>query len=156
MGSLNLLAIGLGGIAAAFALFVLLPKLFMLGLRDSLEGRVKHRYADASQVLFVEYSANSYGVLSKGATQWRGNGALVITKSELCFFQFLLERPLTLPLSRITGLSLVHKHLGKATLMQLLRVDFETKTGRDAIAFWVPKPEELKGLIDEARRAMLA
>jgi hypothetical protein len=147
MSPLSVLAIALAALAGAFVLFVLVPKGLLAALRDSLEARVKHRYPD-SPLVFADYTANSFGIQSRGALQWRGNGALVMTEGELCFFQVLSQGELVIALDRITGLSLVREHLGKATTSHLLRVEFRGEQRADAVAFWVPRPQELKALID--------
>ena len=60
-----------------------------------------------------------------------------------------------IPLSRITALEVVHKHLGKPTTSQLLRVTFTKHGDVDRVAYWLPKPAELKKQI-EARAAYTA
>lgn len=147
MSPLSVLALALAAVAGAFVLFVLVPKGLLVALRDSLEARVKHRYPHAPLV-FAEYRANTFGIESRGALQWRGNGALVMTDRELCFFQVLSEHELVIALERITRLRLVHQHLGKSTTSHLLRIEFRGEQRPEAVAFWVPKPDELKALIE--------
>src|SRR5688500_5510960 len=101
MSPLSVLAIALAAIAGAFVLFVLVPKGLGVALRESLEIRVKHRYPN-TPLVFAEYAANSFGIESRGALQWRGTGALVMTDRELCFFQVLSEGELIIALERIT------------------------------------------------------
>jgi hypothetical protein len=148
LSSLDYLAIALGVIVFAFVIFVLLPKALLLGLRDSLEKRVQHRYPDPSELVSVEYRVSSFGVKARGLGQWRGNGALAITRDELRFFQFLPQRELTLKLSRVTGLSIVSSHLGKATTSDLLKIEFATEREPGAIAFWLPDPQALKAKLE--------
>jgi hypothetical protein len=137
--------------AFAFVVFVVLPRALLLGLRQSLEARVKHRYPAEGQLLWVDYSANFFGLYSRGGMQWRGNGALVLTETELAFFQMIPERVLVIPIARITALDVVSKHMGKSTpSSHLLRVTFSAKQGgEDAVAYWLPKPAELKGRLEE-------
>lgn len=153
MSSLENLAIVLGVLAFAFVVFVLVPKGLLIALRDSLEQRVKRRYPDASALVAVEYQASSFGVRAEGLGNWKGNGALAVTKDELRFFQFLPQRELTLKLPRITGLEIVHSHMGKATTSELLRIEFTTDRGAGAIAFWLPEPKRLKQKLEEFRKA---
>jgi hypothetical protein len=148
MSTFTMLAIALAALAFAFVLFVVVPKALLTGMRGSLEARVKHRLQPDAKLVYAEYAANSFGVESRGAMQWRGNGALILTEKTLAFFQLFVERELVIPLERIKALRLVHKHLGKATPSQLLRVEFEGKQRLDAVAFWVPKPAELKALLE--------
>jgi hypothetical protein len=151
MSALTILAIALAALAFSFVVFVLLPKALLKGMRGSLEARVKARLGAGATLVHADYGASSFGVESRGALQWRGNGALILTEKTLAFFQLFAERELVIPLERIQALSLVHKHLGKVTSSRLLRVEFRANEQLDAVAFWVPKPEELKALI-EARQ----
>lgn len=147
MDSLTVLAIAVVALAAAFVLFVLVPRAVLAGFRESLEARIKHRYPNDPPA-YAEYAANSFGVESRGVLQWRGNGALVLTDAELCFFQILVDGALVIPLERISALHLVHKHLGKETPSRFLRVEFRGESGPAAVAFWVPGPEQLKSSIE--------
>ena len=148
MSTLTILAIALAALAFAFVLFVLVPKALLKGMRQSLEARVKGRLSAGATLVYEDYTANSFGVESRGVTQWRGNGALILTEKSLAFFQLFVEQELVIPLERVQALSLVHKHLGKATPSQLLRVEFRARERLDAVAFWVPRPSELKALIE--------
>lgn len=149
VSSLQLLAIGLGVLAFAFIVFVLVPKGLLVALRDSLEQRIKHRYPNASELVAVEYRASSFGVKAEGLGNWRGNGALAVTKDELRFFQFLPQRELALQLPRITGIAIVRSHLGNTTTSELLRIEFTTDRGAGAVAFWLPDPKRLKRKLEE-------
>jgi hypothetical protein len=137
---LFVLGIVLAALCVAFAIFVLLPKLFIAGMRGSLEARVAQRFPTEGSVLRSEYAASSFGVQSLGLAEWKGNGALVLTAQELRFFQFVPQKELRIFLEHIIALRLVRSHLGKSVGMQLLRVEFRGKRGPDAIAFWVPDP----------------
>lgn len=146
-----MLAVALAALGGAFVLFVLMPRALLAGMREALEQRVKRRYPEPSAIVRADFTASSFGVQSLGLGQWRGNGALVLTDKELCFFQFTPPLELAIPLAKITALRLVHSHLGKTTAMKLLRVEFTGKAGEDAVAYWVPDPARLERSI-EARR----
>lgn len=148
MSALTALAIALAALAFSFVVFVLLPKALLKGMRGSLEARVEARLSAGATLVYAEYTASSFGVESRGALQWRGNGALILTEKTLAFFQLFVEHELVIPVERIQALRLVHKHLGKATTSRLLRIEFQGNERLDAVAFWVPKPEELKALIE--------
>jgi hypothetical protein len=148
VSSLDYLAIALGAVALAFVVFVLVPMALLFGLRDSLEQRIKHRYSDPDALVSVNYEVSSFGVRARGLGQWKGNGALAVTRDELRFFQFLPQRELSLKLARVTGLRLVRSHLGKATTSELLRVEFSTERGPGAVAFWLREPAKLKATLE--------
>jgi hypothetical protein len=147
---LQTLAVILGVIAFASVVFVLLPRALLIGLRQSLEARARTRYPAPGALLWLDCSANLFGSYSRGVTQWRGNGALALTETELTFFQLVPERVLVIPISRISALEIVPKHMGKSThSSDLLRVTFRTKQGgADVVAYWLPKPAELKARLE--------
>ncbi len=148
MSSLDYLAIALGALSFAFVVFVLVPKALLFGLRDSMRKRIARRYPEASELTRVEYRASSFGMNEASLGAWLGDGALVVTAKELCFFQTLPPRELTLQLTRITGLSIVRSRLGKPTTSSLLRIDFSSERPPGSIAFWVPDPSALMATLE--------
>lgn len=84
--------------------------------------------------------ANFFGRLSLGMGQIRGNGVLVLTPDELYFMMFVPRREVTIPLDRITSVSMPRSHLRKTVGMKLLRVDFASESGEDAAAWAVRDP----------------
>ena len=84
--------------------------------------------------------ANFFGRLSLGMGQIRGNGVLVLTPDELYFMMFVPRREVTIPLDRITSVSMPRSHLRKTVWMKLLRVDFASESGEDAAAWAVRDP----------------
>jgi hypothetical protein len=81
--------------------------------------------------------ANFFGQSSRGMAQVRGNGALVMTTEELHFVMFAPRRELNIPLTAITSVSTPRSHLGKTVGMRLLRVDFDSPSGKDSAAWAV-------------------
>lgn len=93
-------------------------------------------------------SANYMGQGSKGMLQIRGNGVLILTKSNLYFSMLLPEKRLIIPVSSIGSLSTPKSFLGKTKGQKLLRADFDG----DSAAWLVEKPEQWKRAIKEAKR----
>jgi hypothetical protein len=86
--------------------------------------------------------ANFFGRTSKGMGQIRGNGALVLTPEQLYFVLFLPRTEITIPLESITKVSTPRSHLGKTIVSRLLRVDYRSAGGEDAIAWAVSDVDE--------------
>lgn len=115
-------------------------------MRRVVAGRF-HRGAIRRQSL----TANCFGIESLGRAQVRGNGALVLTGDELYFRMAVPSREIIIPLERITTVSLVRSHLGKTIFRPLLKVDYVTDNGPDAVAWAVREPERWKQAIDAGR-----
>lgn len=140
-----------GGVVVLLALLTLLPRVVLASIRGPLAARVRARYPDETRLIASDFTANSFGLESKGVLQARGNGALVLSPTELCFFQYMPEREIEIPLDRIVDVSFTRSHLGKATPFRLVKVQFEGPTGPDSIAVMVRRPDELRAQIDRAR-----
>lgn len=138
---------------AALVLLSLFQKGVLAALKGPLSARVRVRYPDEAQVLAADYGANSFGLESKGKLQLRGNGALVLTPKELRFFQYMPESEVEIPLTKITEISFVRSHLGKATPYRLLKVQFAGQAGPDSIAVFVRDPDAMRTQLEQARSA---
>ena len=123
----------------------------LAAIRGPLEARVRARYPGLAQTIMVDYAVNSFGVESLGRWQVRGNGALVVTATELCFFLYKPERELVVPLADITEMTFTNSHLGKWTPSKLVKVQFKTEGGTDSIALLVAQPDILHATLAEAR-----
>ncbi len=127
-------------------------------MKLNLEARVQAQY-HSPDIVLVDMTANNFGQESLGLTQIRGNGALVLTQKGLHFFQLVPQREVRIPLSAITAVSLTKSHLGKATIYDLVKVEFVADGRPDAIAWyvadaaaWKARIEELCGLSQSGRR----
>lgn len=121
--------------------------------RIAAEGqtRIDQKYA-AGQVTLADPAANFFGVESRGTGQVRGNGALVLTASELWFAQMVPEAELTIAVRDIKAVDLVSSHLGKSSGRQLVRVRYGPGDG-DAAAWAVADPDAWLRAIEQARTA---
>lgn len=136
------------GVAGLLLVLILLPKLVLRFMRGPLESRIAARYAE-HDVLLKDLTANCFGLESAGKFQVRGNGALVLTAKVLHFFMFLPRKEFVVPLEAITEITFTRRHLGKATIHNLLKVRFMNEGKADSLAWYVADPEAWKGRIEE-------
>ena len=91
---------------------------------------------------------------SHGYSQAQGMGYLVLTDDELCFDMVLLDRPLVIPNSSITGVTQTNRLLGVNPGRAMLKVEFKGSDGNpDSIAVTVKELEAWKKAINAERRA---
>ena len=128
-------------IIAALAVFLVVIQLVVRRFKNKFREEIKRKFA-GKHVVRESIGANFFGQSSRGMAQVRGNGALVFTTEELHFVMFAPRRELTIPLSNITAVSTPRSHLGKTVVMRLLRVDFQTPTAKDAVAWAVADLED--------------
>lgn len=105
-------------------------------VKRKLREDVRKKFAGHT-VIRESVGANFFGLASKGLGQVRGNGALVLTPYELHFVMFAPRREMAIALDAITSVSTPRSHLGKTCVARLLRVDFRTADGDDAVAWAV-------------------
>jgi len=123
-------------VAFVVVMFVVVPALTFRWIERSVAPRIAAVVPSGSVVL-QELRANSLGLTSRGKTQSRGNGALVLTGADLHFFQIVPKRDLKIPLATVTEVKTVKVHLGKSYGRNLLYVGFDGPTGPDSIAWFV-------------------
>ena len=63
------------------------------------------------------------------------------------------ESEVEIPLTKITDVSFVKSHLGKATVYRLLKVQFAGEAGPDSIAVFVRDPDGMRAQLEQARLA---
>jgi hypothetical protein len=127
-------------------------KLVVYSIKGPLENRIAAQYRN-DDILMKDFTANSFGLQSAGVWQVRGNGALVLTPTELQFFMFMPKSDLRIPLDAVTEVSLTRSHLGKATIHKLLKVRFALNGNADSIAWYVKDSQAWKERIDQIRAA---
>jgi hypothetical protein len=99
----------------------------------------------------VESGALFFGQESRGVTQMRGNGTLILTDDELLFKQWVVSKEFRIPLRSIQSIETPRSFLGKTQGVQLLKVNYLTESGApDAIAWRV---SDLAGLIRKIEEA---
>ena len=137
----------IGASVLAVLLLIFALRQFMQHLRARGRAQIEGRYP-ASEVLLSETLAQSFGQQSKGRTQLRGSGALVLTGTELCFWIYVPVREHRIALQSVVAASLVGSHLGKTQGTPLLHVRFGSGAVEDSIAWRVPDPGAWKTKID--------
>ena len=147
-----LVALGVVVVLAALLAFGVLGKLVLHLLKGPLESRIAAHYGP-DEVLMKDLGANCFGLESRGVTQARGNGALVLTAKSLHFFMFLPRRDFVVPQDAITELSLTKSPLGKATIFDLLKVRFTADGKPDSLAWYLTDPRAWKTRIEELTAA---
>ena len=120
--------------------------------------QVQARFA-ADEIVLAEWFANNFGVQSRGVTQLRGNGALVLGTDALHFVMMATKSELKIPLASITAVSFANSHLGKTVqawtgARKLLAVDFTNEVGApDRVALLVHQPEAWQQALQQHTRA---
>ena len=129
----------ISGLAALSALLGLI----FARVRRRLERHIRDKF-EGRALLGATTRANLFGLRSEGLGQIRGNGALVLTEDSLYFARAVPFREYTIPVERITGVSMPSGFLGKSVGRKLLCVHFDTGNGPDEAAWAVKSPERWK------------
>ena len=74
-----------------------------------------------------------------------------MTEKELHFFMFLPESHLCVPLEAISEVTITKKHLGKATLNDLLKVQFVAEGKMDSVAWYLADPRAWQARLESLR-----
>lgn len=83
--------------------------------------------------------AQSFGLRSKGAAQWRGAGYLALFDDELAFVQAIASNHVRAKRSDIIGVTTPRSFLGKTQGVKLLAVEWRTGEGStEQVALRVP------------------
>ena len=114
--------------------------IFLFSLKKIVKKRVKSlldRFQDQN-IIEYERFANCLGIESKGLTQIRGNGVLILSE-QFIFFQMLIPKnEILIPVKDIRRTEIAFSHLGKTKGRKLLKIIYTNTEGRkDAIAFVV-------------------
>jgi len=113
------------------------------------EASARERYPNARQ---VDRAASFFGQKSRGATQMRGIGSLILTDSDLVFEMWVPNTEFRVPLRSIQTLENPTWFLGKSRFTPLLMVVYTNEQGTtDAMAWQVPDLSDWMRRINEAR-----
>jgi hypothetical protein len=137
----------LGILVVILGLFFLLVYLMRQRIDTGVQ-ELQTRFPNTRQVW---RKAQSFGQESRGKTQLRGNGILLLTDQELFFQGILPKREFTIPLQQIQSVEIVKSHLGKSTFRNLVKVNFTNDAGQAySIAWDMENSHEAKQMIDSA------
>lgn len=148
MTTLEIVGLAALGVVVALLLLSAASRLVLYIMKAPLEARIAAHYGP-EELLMKDLAANSFGLESKGVWQGRGNGGLVLTKDYLHFYRFVRGADLRVSLGAITELSFTKRHLGKATIYDLLKVQFSADGRTDSIAWYLTDPKGWKSRIEE-------
>lgn len=106
------------------------------------------RYPNARQ---IDRAAHFFGQESRGVTQMRGNGTLILTDSDLIFEMWVLNTEFRIPLRSIQAIENPSWFLGKSRFTPLLKVVYTNDQGAtDSMAWQVRDLGGWMRLISEA------
>ncbi len=126
-----------GSLVVVFLLIWVVSTVVMKTVGPKLDARIAENYK-ADEILLKDVGAMSLGLTSRGVTQGRGNGALVLTANTLHWFQFIPQRSdVLIPRADITEVTTTRSHLGKAIGRDLLLVKFTYNGKPDSMAWHV-------------------
>lgn len=113
------------------------------------EASARQRYPEARQ---IDRAASFFGQESRGVTQMRGNGTLILTDSDLIFEMWVPNREFRIPLRSIQAIENPTSFLGKSRFTPLLKVVYTNDQGAtDSMAWQVRDLSGWMRLINEAR-----
>jgi hypothetical protein len=113
------------------------------------EASARERYPNARQ---IDRAASFFGQESRGVTQMRGNGTLILTDSHLIFEMWVPNTEFRIALRSIQSLENPTSFLGKSRFTPLLKVVYTNEQGTtDAMAWQVPDLSGWMRRINEAR-----
>ncbi len=154
-----MLWVGIGAAVVLLAvflvvMFLVLPTVALGKIRDRLEARVAET-VPVEQVVRKDLQAVSFGLASRGRSQWRGNGALVLTPTELRWLQAAPKgSDLAIPLAAITAVETTRSHLGKSQGVALLKVTFAGPDQPDRSDSMAWRSQDVPGWITTLRQAL--
>jgi len=138
-------------VAMALVIFLLVPALVHRAAAPVLEKRIAQVYP-ADRIVFQDRKASSFGLESRGVTQARGNGALVLTATSLHWFQLVPEWDLGIPLANVAKAGKTKWHLGKSIGRDVLHVAFTLDGRADSMAWYVTDLEAWLSKLSELIR----
>lgn len=154
MGTATAIGLIALGIVAITLIMSGVTKLTLHLMKRLLEARISALYSPGD-IVMKDLAANNFGLGSWGGWQCRGNGALVLTRDCLHFFQFVGRGDVRVPLESITEVIFTKSHLGKATIYDLLKVRFAVNEKQDSIALYLTDPKAWKSKIEELKAEMV-
>ncbi len=116
--------------------------------RKKLKNHIQKKF-DKEKIIMATTSANFFGEKSKGGKQIRGNGALVLTKGEVFFIRAVPFTEYIIPIESITEISTPTSFNGKTVFSKLLRIQYKTDSGSDAMAWAIRNPNKWEEAIEK-------
>jgi hypothetical protein len=126
-------------------------KLYYSSVRKKLGELIQRRFAE-EDIIGATTKANCFGLKSLGSFQLRGNGALILTKEQVCFLMASPEKEYVVSLKSISSVSMPKSFNGKSVFSPLLHIQFFTgddQKVQDEIAWVIHDPREWKDSIEK-------
>lgn len=137
------------GLAVVFAVVFGGVFVVLRNISRQKEAHARERYPDARQ---IDRTASFFGQESRGGTQMRGNGTLILTDSDLIFEMWVPNKEFRIPLHNIQTIENPSSFLGKSRFTPLLKVVYLSDHGAtDAMAWQVIDLSGWMHRINEAR-----
>ena len=143
--------VAIGLLAMVFFLAVLFGGTWMVLRRaaSQKEASARRRYPNA---LMVDRTASFFGQESRGVTQMRGNGTLILTDTELIFEMWVPNSTFRIPLRDIQRIEQPTSFLGKTRFAPLLKVMYTAGVATtDSMAWQVRDLDDWVSKINAAR-----
>jgi len=110
--------------------------------QDEIKELIEHRFAGQT-IHLRDPLALHIARQSRGYSQRRGNGNLILTDKELFFAMTIPKTIISIPLDTIIGVERVGRICGQCILKTLMKVNFKTESGdEDAIAWHVKELDQ--------------
>jgi hypothetical protein len=101
-------------------------------------------------IIYINSSANFFGVKSLGFKQIKGNGILILTNEVLFFRRLLPEMEISIPIENIQSIEEVKSFLSKSIGRKLLKVNYKSDRDKiDSVAWYVDDIKNLKEKLDK-------
>lgn len=124
-------------------------------IRQRFHTKIKQLYK-ASDIILTDFKSNSLGRKSRGILQRKGNGALILTKSGIHFFQLAPNKEILIPLDSVTGINVIKEYLGKSIGFKLLHIAFAANDVTDSMTWYVTDLQlwiyEIRKLLDSDKK----
>jgi len=92
---------------------------------------------DNRKIILYSTSANYFGQESKGYTQIRGNGVLILLNEKIYFEMWKPRKILEIPINKILKITSPRSHLKKSKFKPLLKIHFQNNQNKNDSAAWL-------------------
>lgn len=106
-------------------------KLFKKRIKEIMEKFVNHN------IILFSTGANYFGQESKGYSQIRGNGVLILLNEKIYFEMWKPKKILEIPITKIFKTTSPKSHLKKSKFKPLLKVHFQNNENKNDSAAWL-------------------
>lgn len=132
-------------------LIILIILVILKYLEKSRAEKILKNYSK-EEIKAFSSNVNFFGLKSKGISQIRGNGALLLTKEYLYFEMWIPKKKVKIPLEKIKNIEEAKSFLGKTRFTPLLKIDFiDENNQKNSCAWQVRKLKKWIAIINQNR-----